>query len=142
MAERESTYRECLYFTTNALARLLSGMADEEFGKLGLSPSYAFLLMSVIDNPGMQPGKLSDELRLSPSTVTRLVEKMEYHGYLERHSEGRATHVHPTRECLDLDDELRKAWQSLTNRYTDILGDRYSKVLTEMALTATEKLED
>lgn len=141
MAE-ESTYNDCLYFSSNALARMLTRMADEEFGKLGLSPSHAFLLMSVIDKPSIQPGKLSDELQLSPSTVTRLVEKMEYRGYLERHSEGRAAHVHPTQQCLDLDDELHKAWQSLINRYKNILGDRYSKVLTEMTFTALEKLEE
>lgn len=142
MAEKEANYNDCLYFTSNALARLLTRMADEEFGKLGLSPSHAFLLMSVIDKPGIQPGKLSEELQLSPSTVTRLIEKMEYRGYLERHSEGRATHVHPTGECLNLDGDLREAWVNLTGRYTDILGDRYSKVLTEMTFTATEKLVD
>lgn len=138
----KNTYNDCLYFTSNALARLLRRMADEEFGKLGLAPSHAFLLMSVNDKPGIQPGELSEELQLSPSTVTRLVEKMEYRGYLERHPEGRATHVHPTRKCLDLNEELRNVWQSLTGRYTDVLGDRYSKVLTEMTFTATEKLEE
>lgn len=142
MAEEETTYSDCLYFTSNALARMLTRMADEEFKSVGLAPSHAFLLMSVNQHPGIQPGELSDLLQLSPSTVTRLVEKMEYRGYLERHSEGRATHVHPTQQCLDLDEKLRATWQSLTDRYTDVLGDRYSNVLTEMTFTATEKLEE
>ncbi len=142
MAEKETTYSDCLYFTSNALARMLTRMADEEFRAVGLAPSHAFLLLTVNKRPGIQPGQMSEILQLSPSTVTRLVEKMEYRGYLERHSEGRATYVHPTQKCLELDEELRDVWQSLTDRYTEVLGDRYSKVLTEMTFTATEKLED
>lgn len=131
----------CLYFQTNSLSRILSGMADEVFRDIGLSPSHAFLLMKVNDEPGIQPSKLSEALRLSPSTITRLIEKMEYQGYLERVSEGRATHVHPTEKCQHKDADLRKAWGVLKKRYTQKLGERYTEVLTEMTIKAVEQLE-
>lgn len=131
----------CLYFQTNSLSRILSGMADEIFRDVGLSPSHAFLLMKVNDEPGIQPSKLSEALRLSPSTITRLIEKMEYRGYLERVSEGRATHVYPTDSCRDKDGDLREAWQALKGRYTQKLGERYTEVLTEMSIKAIDQLE-
>jgi len=116
-------------------------MADEVFNDVGLSPSHAFLLMKVNDEPEIQPSQLSEILRLSPSTITRLIEKMEYQGYLERVSEGRATHVRPTEKCRDKDSDLREAWETLKNRYTQILGDRYTEVLTEMSIKAIDQLE-
>ncbi len=132
----------CLYFQSNNLARNLSRMADEAFRSVGLSPSHAFLLMKVIDEPGIQPSRLSEILGLTPSTITRLIEKMEYQGYLERASEGRATLVSPTNKCIAKESELRIAWKNLQKQYTEILGERYTEVLTEMTTKAIDQLEE
>lgn len=132
----------CLYFQTNNLSRILSRMADKAFRPVGLSPSHAFLLMKVNDEPGIQPSQLSEILGLTPSTITRLIEKMEYQGYLKRVSEGRATRVEPTEQCLAKDSDIRKAWANLQNNYTNILGDRYTEVLTEMSVKAIDQLEE
>lgn len=140
MGLKESTYSDCLYYSSNALSRILSKMAEEAFQAVGLSPSYAFLLMTVNEKPGIQPSEISRELQLTPSTVTRLVEKMENQGYLKRESEGRATKVEPLQKSLDLQDRILEAWQNLKDRYSEVLGDRYSEVLTEMTYTAAEKL--
>lgn len=132
----------CLYFQTNSLSRVLSKMADDAFKAVGLSPSHAFLLMKINDEPGIQPSQLSEILGLTPSTITRLIEKMEHQGYLERISEGRATHVEPTEQCLTKDSDIRKAWDDLRKRYTQILGERYTEVLTQMSIKALEQLEE
>lgn len=132
--------QNCLYFQTNNLSRVLSRMADEAFRTVGLSTSHAFLLMKVSDEPGIQPSQLSEVLQLTPSTITRLIEKMEYQGYLERISEGRATRVEPTAECRTKVTEIKKAWERLQETYRDKLGDRYTEVLTEMALKAIGEL--
>ena len=131
----------CLYFQTNNLSRILSRMADEAFRSAGLSPSHAFLLMKVNDEPGIQPSKLSDILGLTPSTITRLIEKMEYQGYLQRISEGRATRVEPTDKCISKDSEIKEAWKLLRERYSEMLGERYTEVLTEMSVKAIDQLE-
>lgn len=141
MALKEDRYRQCLYFSANALSRLLSRMADEEFGSVGLSPSHAFLVLTVNNRPGIQPGEISEELELSPSTITRLVEKMERRGLMKRNSTGRATKVEPTGKGLDLQVEIEEAWDRLKQRYSEVLGDRYTEVLTEMTYTALEKLK-
>lgn len=142
MREKDTKYCNCLYYSSNVLARVLTKMADDAFKSVGLAPSYAFLLMTVNNRPGIQPSELSKELQLSPSTVTRLVEKMEHQGYLKRVSEGRATRVEPTDKSRELDSEIRNAWQSLSERYAEVLGERYSEVLTEMTFKATQKLGD
>lgn len=137
----DTELQRCLYFQTNNLSRALSRLADEAFKSVGLSTSHAFLLMKVDDEPGIQPSQLSEVLQLTPSTITRLIEKMEYQGYLERISEGRATRVEPTEKCSTKVPEIRKAWSGLQKEYRDKLGDRYTEVLTEMALKAIDELE-
>lgn len=104
----ESRYGRCLYFASNALARKTERLAVQAWKKTGLSPSHAYLLMIVLDEPGVQPGRLSTELHLTPSTVTRLIEKLESKKLVVRMYEGKTTAVYPTpksREMKPLMDE-------------------------------------
>jgi len=140
MAANGSGYSDCLYFSSSALARKLTRIAEDQFRKTGLSPSHAYLLLTVIDRPGVQPGEISEELHLAPSTVTRLVEKMEREGYLRRSSEGRATRVKPTDRAIALGEELEISRKELQERYASRLGERYTEVLTEMSFKALEHL--
>lgn len=140
MTLKEDRFSSCLYFASNTLARKLTKMAEQAFSRLGISPSYAFLLLVVINRPGIQPSEISNELELAPSTVTRHIEKLEREGLLERHSRGRATNVHPTDKGNALGDQLESAWNELQQGYDELLGDRYTKVLTEMAYKAAQKL--
>lgn len=135
-------FSESLFFASKALNRLLGMEADEAFRELGISSSYAFLVMLVSEQPGIQPMELSKKLQLKPSTITRLVDKMEYQGYLKRRSEGRSTYIELTEKGLELQPKLRKAWHELENTYISILGERYTNVLAEMTVKASEQIRD
>lgn len=136
-----SKFCGCLYYSANALARIMTKMADEEFAHTGLTSSYAFLLMTVNGEPGIQPKEISRHMQLTPSTVTRLIEKMEYRGLLERKQTGRITEVYPTDTGLELNVKIKKAWAGLYRKYTDILGKTAADDLTASINRATEKLE-
>lgn len=135
-------FAESLFFSSNALNRQLNAMADNAFRELGLTSSYVFLLMLVNDQPGIQPMELSKKLQLTPSTITRLVEKMEYRGYLKRRSEGRSTHIELTEEGIAIQPKLKQAWENLQKKYTSILGERYTEVLSEMIYKASEQIKE
>ncbi|MDZ7692445.1 MAG: MarR family transcriptional regulator [Balneolaceae bacterium] len=140
MSLKEDRFSSCLYFASNTLARKLTKMGEQAFSGLGMSPSYAFLLLVVINRPGVQPSEISNELELAPSTVTRHIEKLEREGLIERHSQGRATNVQPTEKGKALRDQLESAWNELQQGYSELLGDRYTEVLTEMTYKAAAKL--
>jgi DNA-binding MarR family transcriptional regulator len=140
MKPEHSKYCNCLYYSANALARVLTKMAEEEFAITGLAPSYAFLLMTVNGKPGIQPKEISEHMQLTPSTVTRLVEKMEHRGFLERKSMGKFTQVYPTEKSKKLDKKIREAWRSLYRRYSDLLGEAKGRKLTDEVYQAIEKL--
>ena len=125
----------------NEQSRVMTKMSDEEFARTGLSSSYAFLLMTVNEKQGIQPKELSMHMQLTPSTVTRLIEKMEYRGLLERKSAGRSTEVYSTAAGLAMQPDLKKCWQNLYNRYTEVLGKDYAVKLTSEIYSSTQKLE-
>ena len=130
MEKQNSKYCSCLYYSSSALSRLMTKMADEEFAITGLSASYAFLLMTVNDKPGIRPQEISELMQLTPSTITRLIEKMEHKKLLERKSAGRITEVHPTDKSLEMDNKIKEAWRNLYNRYSEIIQEEEAIKLT------------
>jgi len=116
-------------------------MAEEAFSTTGLAPSYAFLMMSINKDPGLHPTELSEIMMLMPSTVTRLIEKLESRGLAERKYEGKYTFVLPTKKGKELVPILEEAWLTLYGEYSTILGEKKSIDLTHQIFQAVEKLE-
>jgi len=140
MTKSKSILHNCLYFTANSLARVISRMADEEFRRTGLSPSHAFLMMLVNDHPGVGQTELCRQLHLAPSTVTRFIDALVYKGYLTRQSEGKASRIFATREGENLRPSIADAWESLHRRYAKVLGLREGDELTAMIDAASNQL--
>ena len=140
METYKSKYCGCLYYSANALARVMTRMAEEEFASTSLAPSYAFVLMTVNSQPGIQPKELSKHMQLTPSTVTRLVEKLEARGFLERNIIGRSTEIHPTSKSLELNDKIKEAWKNLYNRYSNLIGENMGKELTQKINNALDNI--
>ena len=132
----------CLYFTANSLARQISHMAEEEFRYTGLSPSHAFLLMLVNEQPGLTQKELSQALHLAPSTVARFVDSLRLQqGLVERRTEGKLARIYPTAKGLEMKDLIAKCWKSLFYRYSGILGETEGRELAKALDLASEKLK-
>lgn len=142
MTKCKSLLHNCLYFTANSLSRVITRMAEEEFRKTGLSPSHAFMMMLVVDNPGVGQKKLCEQLQLAPSTVTRFIDTLEYKGYVTRQSEGKASKVYPTEKGKQLRAPIDNAWKNLYQCYSKVLGSKESDKLTSMIDKAADKLSN
>lgn len=140
MTKSQTILHNCLYFTANALARVISRMAEEEFRKTGLSPSHAFLMMLVTDAPGIGQSELCDRLHLAPSTVTRFIDTLVHRGYLTRQSEGKASKVYATPSGERLRGPIEDAWCALHQRYAKVLGLKQGDDLTALIDEAGRKL--
>ena len=141
MTKEKNSYCKCLYYSGNALARIMTKMAEEEFSVVNLAPSYAFMVMSVNNNPGIQAGELASYMMLTPSTVTRLIEKLEFQELVYRQTDGRITHVFPTEKALSINDAVKSAWLNLYKRYSGILGEENVVKLTDDIYKAVLKLD-
>ncbi|HAS88823.1 MAG TPA: MarR family transcriptional regulator [Desulfovibrio sp.] len=132
----------CLYFTVNTLSRAVSRLADEAFAEAGISPSHAFLMMLVNENPGIIQKELTTALHLAPSTVTRFVDSLQKKGFVERRTDGKLARVYPTEDGVALQEPIAAGWKKLYHRYSEILGEEEGKFLTAAVFEAGRKLED
>ncbi|MBO0939026.1 MarR family transcriptional regulator [Fibrella sp. HMF5335] len=138
-AASTSRYGACLLFAANALARAVTVIGDAEFAKLGLSYSHAYLLNEVAEQPGQTPTALSETLFLSPSTITRLIEKLEGKGLVRRQPEGKRTLVFATDAGQVLAPAVATAWQENWAKFANSLGEEEAIQLTRQIIAAAEK---
>lgn len=131
-----------MYFIANALGRRIEKLAMETWKEVNLSPSHAYLLMLVIEEPGIQPTALSEQLILTPSTITRLMEKLEGKGLATRTTEGKMTKVFPTAQGKALYPKLQECLKHFVENYTDILGREESIRMVENMACLADKLPE
>ncbi len=141
IAEKSATrYNACLLFSANALSRAITAIGDEEFGRFGLCYSHAYILCEVVGQPGITPSELSETLYLTPSTITRLVEKLEQKHLVRRESEGKKTLIYPTAEGAKLQPEVSVAWDRVGTRYSQLIGENNVCQLTQQVFKAAKAL--
>jgi len=142
MKAGDSRYGRCIYFASNALARKTEKLAVASWKKTGLSPSHAYLLMIVLDEPGVQPGALSAELHLSPSTITRLIEKLEARKLVVRTVEGKMTNVYPTAKSREMKPLLQECVDNFYKSCIALLGkDECNRFVTGINKIADKLLD-
>jgi DNA-binding MarR family transcriptional regulator len=129
-----------LLFAANALARSVTAIGDGEFAKLGLSYSHAYLLSELTSDTGLTPTYLSETLLLSPSTITRLIEKLESKGLAYRQTVGKNTMVYATEAGAALAPAVTNAWQANWTKFADKLGEAEAIALTKHIFAAAEQL--
>lgn len=115
-------------------------MAEDAFKITGMSPSYGYLMLLLIDNPGLSQGELSKRMNLKASTMTRFIDKLIVQGYVERVHEGRSTFVFPTDRGKDLKVIIDKALSDLFDKYCTVLGKEFAVKLTADIHKANEIL--
>ena len=142
MNDLRDTFCNCLYYSVGALSRQLAKLAEDAFAPTGLAPSYGFVIMTVGKADGVSPGQIAQTMQLTPSTVTRLVEKLEYKGFLRRESQGRSTQVYLTEAGQQLLPQVRTSWKQLYDGYVALLGPELSKSLNGLVFEATQRLEN
>ncbi|MEO8174709.1 MAG: MarR family winged helix-turn-helix transcriptional regulator [Sediminibacterium sp.] len=142
MKTSDSKYCSCLYFTANALARKVEKIAIESWKKVDLSPSHAYLLMLALDEPGIQAGRLAEQLQLTPSTVSRLLQKLETKKLVIRAAEGKQINVYPTQKAREMKPLLKECIDDANEKYSKILTKEESKQLIKNMSQVADKMED
>jgi DNA-binding MarR family transcriptional regulator len=130
---KKQSLEKCLYHSANALSRLVTRIAEEEFRSTGLSPSPVFILLEVNGSEGILIGDLSKKLQLSPSTLTRLVEGLEKKGFLTREQKGKFTLLYSTKKSKALQNKMKACWKNFEDKCALLLGEKFkSKLVKKM----------
>ena len=131
----------CLYFSSNRLNRAITKIAEETFSPLGLSPTYAYLLMTLKDRTEIPSKVLAEDLFLAQSTLTRLVDKLEHQGYVHRTFVGRNSMISLTKKGEDIQEQLLKHWRKLYHKYSHIIGYDEGETIVKELNRISEMLE-
>jgi MarR family transcriptional regulator, organic hydroperoxide resistance regulator len=135
-----SRFCNCVYFSSAAFARKIEKLATESWKQVNLAPAHAYLLLFVIDKPGVQPGDIAKELMLQPSTITRFIEKLEEKMLLTRTVMGKTTNVYATDMALEMLPQLKACSKNFYDNYAAILGASASSNLVNTMNQLTDKL--
>jgi DNA-binding MarR family transcriptional regulator len=66
---------------------------------------------------------LGETLHLTPSTITRLIEKLELKQLVTKRLEGKQAYLNPTPKGLALQKEITESWEQLHRQYDNILTE-------------------
>lgn len=138
----ENFLESCLFFNTNALSRYLLKIAEKEFQYLNLSPAHASLMLLVFDSPGISPKQLSQNLHLTPSTITRFIDSLEKKKFVIRKTKGKSAYITPGKNGIKYKKSIAVAYKKLYLKYTKILGFDTANQLSFSILTANKKIAD
>ncbi|GJM69418.1 hypothetical protein HMSSN036_16340 [Paenibacillus macerans] len=140
--EQDGTFlHTCMYFTTNRLSRAITRLADDAFATTGLTPAYGYLVRLVIANPGITQKELSEKLYITPSTLTRFIDKLVGKQLVERKVQGKTVLVYPTEKGIAMKESLLEASKKLKASYEAILGKELAEWLTRQQESASELIE-
>ncbi|HRH61057.1 MAG TPA: MarR family winged helix-turn-helix transcriptional regulator, partial [Chitinophagaceae bacterium] len=102
---------------------------------------HGYLLMLVIEEPGIQPGILANHLQLQPSTVTRLIEKLEEKKLAVRITEGKLTNVYATPKGKAMYALLKDCVKNFYSSYSAVLGKEECSSMIQSMNKLADKLE-
>lgn len=119
-------FDQCLYFNTTALARQLEREWTRAFAPFELTPPQAFMLRTILDQPGLLQRELAASMVISRPTATRTLDGLVAKGLVERRgseADGREQTLYPTADAVKLRAKLNEASGGVTRRLKRLLGD-------------------
>ncbi|MDK2968196.1 MAG: MarR family transcriptional regulator, and catechol-resistance regulon repressor [Lacrimispora sp.] len=140
--EQTCSLNSCLFFTTVKLSRVFGKVAEDAFSKTGLSPSHALLLYLVNQKEEILQKELGETLLLTPSTVTRLIEKLERKKLVSKRCEGKSVILSTTPEGIALQKTVMESWNSLHKKYQGILTQEETALFLNLSKKLLGKLEN
>ena len=130
--------RTCIAVRLRLLNRVVTNFYDDALRPLGLKVSQLNILIVTAKLGRARPTRVCDILQLDTSTLSRNVERMRAHGWLEvvPDEDARTQPFRLTRQGRRLIEKATPAWEDAQRQATELLGDAGIALLDE----ATKKL--
>lgn len=109
----------------------------------GLHPGQDTLLAVVWAEPGLRQVTLAERIGVEPATVSRVVERLERGGLLERRRDphdARLWRIHPTPRSRLLEAMVRRNWRDLEDAIVAALGPADAEQLGRLLVRAASAL--
>ena len=100
-------------------------------------------MLAIWDSPGLRQAALADLLGVEAPTVTRMVQRLERGGMIERRPDphdGRVLLVYPAHRSRLLEGTVRRAWSSVDEMIIAAMGEVDAARLRRLAIAAADAL--
>jgi DNA-binding MarR family transcriptional regulator len=131
-----SIFDNCMYFSTNQLARHLNSIADEAFKDSDYTATQGFTLIAIGELDKHTPSEIAEVLAMKPSTITRFLDKLVNLNLVERKYIGRNTKVELTEHGYDSLPNVKENWKKIDVKIQEMFGKDLSCKITELSLMA------
>jgi DNA-binding MarR family transcriptional regulator len=127
--------RTCIAVRLRLLNRVVTNLYDEALRPLGLKVSQLNILIVTAKLGLTRPAQVCEILQLDTSTLSRNVERMRAHDWLEvvPDVDGRAQPFRLTPQGRRLIEKAVPAWEEAQRQATDLLGDEGIALLDKAA---------
>jgi DNA-binding MarR family transcriptional regulator len=127
--------KECIAVRLRSLNRVVTNFYDDALRPLGLKVSQLNILIVTAKFGLARPAQVCDLLQLDASTLSRNVERMRAHGWLEvvPEEDARAQPFRLTPQGKRLIEKAVPAWEEAQRQATELLGDEGITLLNKAA---------
>jgi DNA-binding MarR family transcriptional regulator len=114
----------CIAVRLRLLNRVVSNLYDEALRPLGLKISQLNILIATAKLGVARPAQVCDILQLDTSTLSRNVERIRAHGWLEivPEADGRAQPFRLTARGKKVIEKAMPAWEKAQRQASELLG--------------------
>jgi len=107
---------QTLDFLLAQISRLHHYRAHSLLEKLGLYRGQPPVLFALWEQDGLTHGELAQRLQITPATITRMIQRMEKAGFVQRKPDGndqRISRVYLTEIGRDIRSQLQAIWDQM-----------------------------
>ncbi|MBO1254697.1 MarR family transcriptional regulator [Alteromonas sp. 5E99-2] len=115
-------YQQCVYFNLSTLNRKITKIWQDEFNRLGLSPSHGYLLSAMAEKPMSTQKELSELMELDASTITRFIDVLNAKKLVEKVTVGKGATFSLTAEGLAVSAKSKELMTALFTRMQESMG--------------------
>lgn len=138
----DAPFSDSLYFASGALTREIESLANECWKPAGISPSSGHILCYLLNYANVTgPMVLARNLLLSPSTVTRLLDKLEKKGLVHRYVFDGIRMVELTQKAWQLEPIISECDFQFRTRCQELLGEEQNMQICQLLTATTDKLQ-
>ena len=139
----QHTLPETLDFLLAQVSRLHSQRAHERLDRIGLYRGQPPLLFALWEQDGLTHRELAERLEITPATITRMLQRMEKAGFVQRQpdtSDQRVSRVYLTGAGRAVRTQLKAAVQQMEIESFRGFSKAERKVLCSFLLRLRENL--
>jgi DNA-binding MarR family transcriptional regulator len=140
--ERGSEH-ECINFLLGGIGRLQRAQMNEALSSVGVYAGQEMFLWHLWRQDGLTQSQLVERMCVQPSTVSKMLDRMEKAGLVMRQSDpgdSRASRVYLTEQGRRCQDAVGKVWKDIEQRLTEGMSLEERLLLRRLLLQIYENL--